>query len=345
MRKVVIHRPGGHERLVVEDAPTPEPGPGQLRIAVAAIGVNYADCVIRMGLYASARELVGYPITPGFEVAGVVSALGPGVAGSWSIGQPVFAVTLFGGYASELVVPASQVFALPPGLSTAQAAGLPTIFLTADHALHVLARARAGEAVLIHAAAGGVGSALVQLARAAGCRVVGVVGGSHKVAAAHELGADVVIDRLAEDLWSAAHAAAPGGYAAIFDANGVSTLRASYRHLAPAGRLVVYGFHSMLPHRGGRPNYLKLAWDYVRTPWFSAMDLVNRNRSVLGFNLSYMFHRQDLLAEAMVRILGGFAAGTLRMPEVTTYPLGQVARAHADLESGRTVGKLVLLPA
>lgn len=344
MRKVVIHRPGGHERLTVAEAPTPTPGPGELRIDVAAIGVNYADCVIRMGLYASAREMVGFPITPGFEVAGTVSALGPDLGDRFAIGQQVFAVTLFGGYAEQIVVPASQTFAVPPGLSLAQAAGLPTIFLTADHALHFLAHARAGETVLVHAAAGGVGSALVQLARAAGCGVVGVVGGPHKVAAARDLGAEIVIDRSSTDLWSAAHAAAPGGYAAIFDANGVSTLRASYRHLAPAGRLVVYGFHSMLPRRGGRPNYLKLAWDYVRTPWFSAMALVNSNRSVLGFNLSYMFGRQDLLAESMARILGGFADGALRMPEVSTYPLGQVARAHADLESGRTVGKLVLIP-
>ena len=343
MRKVVIHRAGGYERLTLADAPAPAPGPGQLRIDVAAIGVNYADCVIRMGLYASARELVGWPITPGFEVAGTVSALGAGVTG-WSLGQPVLALSLFGGYASQLVVPAAQVFTPPAGLSLAQAAGLPTIFLTADHALHTLARARAGEWVLVHAAAGGVGSALVQMARLAGCRVVGVVGGPHKVAAALELGAERVIDRSAGDLWSAARAAAPEGYAAIFDANGVSTLRASYQHLAPAGRLVVYGFHSMMPRRGGRPNYLKLAWDFVRTPWFSAMDLVNRNRSVLGFNLSYMFHRGDLLAESMGRISAGFAAGALRMPAVTTYPMEQVARAHADLESGQTIGKLVLVP-
>lgn len=342
MRKVVIHRAGGHERLQIEEAPTPTPGPGELRIDVAAIGVNYADCVIRMGLYASAREYVGWPITPGFEVAGVVSAIGAGVAGR-SIGDVVMAVTRFGGYATQLVVPASQVFAVPKGLSMAEAAGLPTIFLTADHALHSLARVVAGEWVLVHAAAGGVGSALVQLARRAGCHVVGVVGGAHKVAAARELGAEIVIDRSSEDLWGRARAAAPGGYAAIFDANGVSTLRASYRHLAPAGRLVIYGFHSMLPRRGGRPNYLKLAIDYLRTPWFSAMGLVNQNKSVLGFNLSYMFHREDLLREAMARILGGFADGALHMPAVATYAMDEVARAHADLESARTVGKLVLL--
>ena len=342
MRKVVIHRAGGHDRLTLEDSPTPTPGPGQLRIEVAAIGVNYADCVIRMGLYASAKELVGWPITPGFEVAGRVAAVGEGV--DWELGQEVLALSLFGGYASELVVPATQVFAVPAGLSLPEAAGLPTIFLTADYALHMLARPRAGERVLVHAAAGGVGSALVQMARDHGCEVVGVVGGAHKVEAARQLGCSRVIDRSREDLWAAARASAPDGYAAIFDANGVSTLRDSYRNLAPAGRLVVYGFHSMMPREGGRPNYAKLAWDFVRTPWFSAMDLVNRNRSVLGFNLSYMFHRADLLSEAMTRIVDGFKRGAWRMPAVTSYALDEVARAHADLESGRTVGKLVLLP-
>ncbi len=342
MRKVVIHRAGGHDRLTLEDSSTPTPGPGELRIAVAAIGVNYADCVIRMGLYASAREYVGWPITPGFEVAGEVAAVGEG--SPWQVGQEVLALTRFGGYASELVVPATQVFAVPAGLTLPQAAGLPTIFLTADYALHALARPRAGEWVLVHAAAGGVGSALVQMARDHGCQVVGVVGGPHKVGAARALGCTRVIDRSREDLWAAAKAAAPDGYAAIFDANGVSTLGASYRHLAPAGRLVIYGFHSMMPREGGRPNYARLAWDYVRTPWFSAMDLVNRNRSVLGFNLSYLFHRADLLSEAMTRIVDGFTRGALRMPTVTTYSMDQVAKAHADLESGQTVGKLVLLP-
>lgn len=342
MRKVVIPRAGGYERLTIVEAPSPSPGPGEVRVDVMAIGVNYADCVIRMGLYASAKEYVGWPITPGFEVAGVVSAVGPGVA--WPIGQDVIAVTRFGGYASQVVVPASQVFAAPPGLSATQAAGLSAVFLTADHALHTLARPAAGEWVMVHSAAGGVGSALVQLARLAGCRVVAVVGAPHKVAAAQALGATLVIDRSVADLWPVARNIAPEGFAAIFDANGVTTLRRSYEHLAPAGRLVVYGFHSMLPRVGGRPNWLRLAWDYVRTPWFSAMALVNDNKSVMGFNLSYMFHRDDLLAGGMARILGGFAAGTLRMPTVTTYPLADVARAHADLESGQTVGKLVLVP-
>jgi NADPH:quinone reductase-like Zn-dependent oxidoreductase len=337
----VIHRPGGYARLRLESAPEPVPGPGEVRVAVRAIGVNYADCIVRMGLYASAREYVGWPITPGFEFAGTIDAAGPG--STWSCGQPVFGVTRFGGYATRVVVPQHQVFARPPELTVEQAAGLPAIFLTADYAALELARAPAGSWALVHSAAGGVGSALVQILKAAGCKVVGVVGGPHKVAAVRALGADVVIDKAHEDLWRRARAAAPDGFAAVFDANGPPTLRASYEHLAPAGRVIVYGFHGMLPRGRGTPNWLALAWNFVRTPWFSPLRLCNENKAVMGFNLSYLFHRDDLLATAIGRTLAGFATGALRMPDVTTYALEEVAQAHRDLETGRTIGKLVLL--
>lgn len=343
MRKVVIARPGGYEQLRIVESEDPRPGPGELRIAARAIGVNYADCVIRMGLYASAREFVGWPITPGFEVAGVVDAVGEGVT-RWSIGAPVVAVTRFGGYASSLCVPEHQVFAIPAGLSFVEIAGVPAVYLTAWYGLHALAHARAGEVVLVHSAAGGVGGALCQFGRLAGCRVIGVVGGSHKVEAARAAGADVVIDKSREPLWPAIEAAAPGGVDVACDANGPETLRQSYRHLAPGGRLVVYGFHTMLPRTGGKPRWWRLAVNFLRTPWFSPLALTNENRAIVGFNLSYMFHRADRLAEGMGAALGGLVSGGLRPPPVTTYPLDAVAAAHRDLESGRTVGKLILVP-
>lgn len=342
MRKVVISAPGGHERLTLVDTEAPRPAPGEVRIAVTAIGVNYADCVVRMGLYASAQEFVGWPITPGFEVAGVIDALGEGVTGL-AVGAEVVAVTRFGGYASSVCVPAHQVFAVPQGLSLAEAAAVPSVYLTAWYALHALAHAREGETVLVHSAAGGVGGALCQFGRRAGCRVIGVVGGPHKVEAAKAAGAEVVIDKSRASLWPAVKAAAPAGLDVACDANGPETLRHSYRHLAAGGRLIVYGFHTMLPRTGGKPNLLKLALGFVRTPWFSPLALTNENRGVLGFNLSYMFHRAPLLIEGMAAIAGGLAAGELRPPPITTYPLDQVAQAHRDLESGRTVGKLVLL--
>jgi synaptic vesicle membrane protein VAT-1 len=341
MKKIVIHGPGGHDRLQLETHPDPRPRAGEVRIAVRHIGVNYADCVIRMGLYESAKKLVGWPITPGFEVAGVVDGVGAGVT-DLKAGDAVLALTLFNGYSTSLVVPRAQVFAIPRGLDSAQAAGIPTVFLTAWFALHELAHVRRGEHVLIHSASGGVGSAAVQMAAHAGAQVTGVVGSAHKRELPKQLGAHHVIDKSSEPLWPAAEQIAPGGFHVVLDANGVSTLADSYAHLAPLGRLVVYGFHSMMPKTGGRPNYLKLARDYLRTPRFNPLKLTTDNKSVLAFNLSFVSQRADLLVPAMANILRGFEEGWLKSPPVKCYPLAEAARAHADLESAQTVGKLVL---
>ncbi len=342
-RKVMIPKAGGYEQLHIEELNPVSPGPGEVGVATEAIGVNYADCVIRMGLYASAKEYVGWPITPGFEFAGTVVSVGPGVT-DLAPGARVFGVTRFGGYSTHVAVPRHQVFALPSRLTMEQAAGFPTVFLTAYYALFELAHPRPGATVLVHSAAGGVGSALLQLGRIAGCRMVGVVGGAHKVEPARALGADVVIDKSREDLWAAAERAAPRGYDVVLDANGPSTLRDSYKHLASPGKLVVYGFHSMLPRTGGTPNYAKLAWDWLRTPRFAPLTLTNDNTSVLAFNLSYLFEQRSILEECMARLLGWVEEGRLVSPQVTRFPLDAVAEAHRALESGATVGKLVLVP-
>lgn len=342
-RRVTIRRAGSYERLELETLPGLVPGRGEVVIAAAASGVNYADCVVRMGLYSSAKEYVGWPITPGFEVAGTVKAVGEGVS-DLAPGERVLAVTRFFGYASEVRVPRGQVFALPPGLDLPQAAGIPAVYLTAYYGLLELARPRAGQKALIHSAAGGVGGALVQLAKLSGCEVTGVVGATHKVATARAHGADHVIDKSKEPLWPAAERHAPRGYDVIADANGVATLRQSYEHLRTPGKLIVYGFHTMLPKTGGRPNWLKLAAGWLRTPRFDPLHMTTTSRSVLAFNLSYMFEEQWLLEEAMGRLLAWFAEGKLTPPPVTTYPLERVADAHRALESGETVGKLVLEP-
>lgn len=341
MRKIVVHRAGSHDQLQLEEHPDPIPGAGEVLVEVQAAGVNYADCVVRMGLYESAKKYVGWPITPGFEVAGAVAALGEGVT-DLALGARVFGVTCFGGYASRVVLPRHQVFPLPAQLTIEQAAGFLAVFMTAYFALYELLRLRPGMVVLVHSAAGGVGSALLQLGKIAGCRMVGVVGASHKVDTATRLGADAVIDKSRESLWAAAKRLAPEGYNVILDANGVETLRQSYRHLAPAGKLVVYGFHTMLPRQGGRPNYARLALDFLRTPRFNPLDLCNDNKSVLAFNLSYLFHKAELLHDGMERLMSWVEDGRIQAPPVKTFPLERVAEAHQALESGSTVGKLVL---
>jgi NADPH:quinone reductase-like Zn-dependent oxidoreductase len=342
MRKIVIAKAGSYDRLKLEEAPSLVADAGEVVIDVKAIGVNYADCMVRMGLYESAKEFVGWPITPGFEVAGVVKSLGAGVT-DLAVGDRVFAVTLFHGYATEVKVARAYAFRMPATLSFEQAAGFPSVFLTAWFALHELAHPRRGSKILVHSAAGGVGGCLVQLAKRAGCEVTGVVGSSHKVDAVRAHGADHVIDKSTEDLWAEAERLAPEGWDVICDANGVATLKHSYEHLRRAGKLVIYGFHTMIPKTGGKPNWLKLAADYLRTPRFNPLDLTMHSKSLLSFNLSYLYDRTDVLVEAMAELLGWLEDGSIEAPPVTTYALADCAEAHKAIESGQTTGKLVLI--
>lgn len=342
MRRIVIDRPGGYEALRLVESPDPVPGPGQVRIAVEACGVNYADGIIRMGLYESAKKLHGYPITPGFEIAGRIDAIGPAVR-DHAPGDPVLALTLFGGYTSHIVLPTDRVFALPATLSARQGAAIPTVFLTAWWMAHELSLPRPGDTWLVHSAAGGVGSALAQLGRLAGCRVVGIVGSAHKLDFARASGCSEVIDKSAGDWVERARELAPGGYQAAFDANGVSTLGHSYRLLGPTGKLLIYGFASMLP-RDGRLNWLKLAWDWLRTPRFNPLSMTRDNKSVLACNLSFLSSEGERLRAGMGWLLERFADGRLQTPAVTPYPLARAAEAQRALEGGQTTGKLVLLP-
>jgi len=342
MQRIVIRKPGGYSALELIEEPDPAPGPGEVVIAVEAAGVNYADSIIRMGLYESARRLHGYPITPGFEVAGRIAALGPDVTG-WTIGDAVIGLTLFEGYASHLRLGTDGVFPVPQGLGMAEAATLPTVFLTAWWMIHHQLHPAPGETWLVHSAAGGVGSAILQLGRLAGARTVGVVGGAHKIGHARRMGAAEVVDKSAEPLWVRAEALAPNGYDAVFDANGVATLADSYAHLASSGRLLVYGFHSMLP-KNGRLNWLSLARDWLRTPRFNPLRMTRDNRSVLAANLSFLQSRAPDLRAGMLWILERFERGELAPLPVETRPLQEAAEAQRRIESGATVGKLALIP-
>ncbi|MGE4232872.1 MAG: medium chain dehydrogenase/reductase family protein [Bacteriovoracia bacterium] len=342
-QKVVIHRPGGYEQLKLENHPVAKPKENEVIVKVNACGVNYADVAVRWGIYESAKKYVGWPITPGFEYAGKVVEIGNAVT-KYKLGDRVFGITLFGAYSSHVVVPEHQLFAVPSQFTDAQAAGFPAVFMTAYHALFQNVVIRKGMTILVHSAAGGVGTALLQLAKIAECKVVGVIGSSHKRQTALDFGADYVIDKSTENLWGQAEKIAPEGYDIILDANGVSTLNDSFNHLRPTGKLICYGFHSMLPKKGGHLNYLSLAWKYLKTPSFNPIKMTNQNKSVVTFNVSFLFDRLDLLEEGMNQMLEWIKQGKLKPPIVKEYPLQDVARAHQDIESGKTVGKLVLLP-
>lgn len=337
MKRVVVRRPGGHEALELIEETDPIPGAGQVRVRVRASGVNYADVVVREGYYEAAKGK--YPITPGFEFAGLVDALGEGVA-EFKLGDRVFGFTRFGGYASVQITEPGRLRSMPDDWDFAQCAALPAVHFTAYHALHKVAKVVMGETVLIHSAAGGVGTALLQQAKLAGLRSIAVVGSPRKEGVAREFGADAVVVR-GPNLWADLDRVAPEGFDAIFDANGVTTLKPGFARLKLGGRLVVYGFAEIFP-RGRRPGLLGLAWNWLRVPRFSPLDLTASNRAVMGFNVVFLTEKASLAKVGFDSIAAWARSGALQKPPVTEFPVERVADAHRAIESGETVGKLVL---
>ncbi len=341
MHKVVIHKAGGYERLKLEPHPVPKPGDRQVLIRTEAVGVNYADICVRWGVYESARRFVGWPITPGFEYSGWVEEVGCEVK-HVKPGDPVFGVTLFNGYSTHVCAPADLVWPKPQTLDFEAAAGFLAVHLTAYHGLLQNVVIRPGMRVLVHSAGGGVGSALVQLCKLHNLHVTGVVGRSHKVEYVRQLGADAVIDKSTQSLWVEAKRLCLDGYDLVFDANGPETLAQSYAHLKPTGKLLVYGFHTLLPKQGGRINYLKAALGMLRMPRFNPLSMTSENKGVVAFNLSFLFARTDLLQAAVNDLATWLEAGILQAPKVRSFALADVAQAHQALESGETTGKVVL---
>lgn len=334
MKRVVVKRPGGHEALTLVEEADPVPLPGQVRVRVRAAGINYADTIVREGWYEAARGK--YPLTPGFEFAGVVD----NHAGGFKPGDRVFGFTRFGGYASVQVVMSGRLRLMPPDWSFADCAGVPAVHFTAYHALHQVAKVASGETLLVHSAAGGVGTALLQQAKLAGCRTVAVVGSASKAAVARAYGADAVVVR-GPSLWKDIDKASPEGFDAIFDANGLTTPKPGFKRLKLGGRLVIYGFAEMFP-RGKRPSKLSLAWNWLRVPRFSPLEMTATNRAVMGFNVVFLTDKAELARDGFDAISGWLNKGLLKKAPVKEFPVERVADAHRELEAGETVGKLVL---
>lgn len=344
-----VRRVPGHRSLAIvgEDHADGLPDDCVL-VRVQAFSINYADVTIRWGLYESAIRYVGYPIVPGFDLAGVVEQAGPS-SGGFAVGDRVTGVTFFGGYSARVLVPGKQLRKVPAALSTAEAAALPSVAGTALHALSLAGfwpspPLTTNRAILIHSAAGGVGSMLVQMARLLKCSpIVAVVGANHKIPLCEKLGADVVIDKSSQNLWEEARKASPGGYAAIMDANGISTLADSYRHLARAGRLVVYGFHTNLPSTDliNPLVWVRMAFALTRMPRFDPMDMVLSGRSVHGFNLSFFAEEEDLVQSYMTQIFEWVEGRALVVGHTTEFGLHEVPRAHELIQSGLSIGKII----
>lgn len=338
MTSIQIPRFGGPEVLRVVEGPSPALPPDGVRILVKAAGVCFADVMMRMGLYPEAPPL---PFVPGYEVAGVVAETGPG-ARDFHPGDRVVALTRFGGYATELVVPRSQVRQIPAGMGDAEAAGFPVSFLTAWIALMDLARVRRGDRVLIPGAAGGVGTAAVQVAVRAGAEVVGLVGSSAKRDTALSLGAR---EAFTYDEWGRlARPAGPREFDVIVDARGGAGLRDSIRRLAEGGRVVSYGVSSIAP--GLRRSIPRTLVALAGTPILTPIGLAMRNQGVFGLNLLALFDSErgrNILERAMDAVLEVFREGGFRVIVAGRWPLARAAEAHAFLQERKAAGKLVLI--
>jgi NADPH:quinone reductase-like Zn-dependent oxidoreductase len=336
MRQMVIARHGVPEVLQLRDAEDPVPRGGEVRIAVRAAGVNFADIMARLGLYPDAPKP---PVVVGYEVAGVVDAVGPGVT-PFRAGDQVLALTRFGGYASSVVVPEAFVFPRPSGLSDVDAAAVPVNYLTAFLALYRLANVGAGETVLIYGAGGGVGIAATQLARLRGAVVIGTASAA-KLAAIKSLGVDHPIESRRDHVRAEVQRLTSGrGADVILDPIGGRSFAVSYRLLAPLGRLVLYGVSSIAP--GERRSLWRVARTMFELPTFRPLSLMNHNRAVLGLNLGHLWGEARQLRVAMDLLLQDLAAGRLRPVIARTFPLEHAADAHRYVQSRSNIGKVVL---
>ena len=335
MRRLVIPRYGPPEVLEVREAPDPRTEPGTVRIRVRAAGVNFSDLLARQGLYPDAPRP---PCTVGYEVAGAVDAVGDGVT-ALRRGDLVVATTRFGGQSELVVVPAPFVFPLPPGWTFEEGAAFPVVYLTAHHMLVRVAGAQRGETVLVHAAAGGVGLAVAQLAGILGLRVLGLASAS-KHAVLRDAGV-VPLDSRDPRWFEAARAAAPRGVDVVLDPVGGDSWRQGYRLLASGGRLVCYG--ASVLSDGLRRNLLKTVWRVLRFPRFGPLALMNDNRSVAGVNLGHLWTEAAILAPQVEALLSYAREGKLKPRVDRGFPLAEAAAAHRYIHERRNVGKVVLL--
>ena len=340
MRQVWITKAGPPDVLKPRDGPTPQPGPGEVRIAVEAIGVNFADVVGRLGVYRDAPKI---PYVPGYEVAGRIDALGAGVDDAL-LGQDVIALARFGGYSEMICVPAAQTFARPAAMPVEQAAGFSVAYLTAYAGLIAQARIQAGDHVLIHAAAGGLGLAAVAIARRAGATIYGTASpGKHEFL--REQGVQHPIDYRNQDFERAVMDRTGGrGVQIALDSIGGRSWMKSYRTLAPTGRLVITGVTALAP--GARRSWWGLLKFMLTTPWlrFNPASLANDNKSVSGVNMAMLWDQVDLLRGWMDDLMAWYADGTLPVHVDRVFPLDAAADAHRYLHERKNVGKVILTP-
>ena len=342
MRAVVITRHGEPEVLRVEQRPDPPVGPGEVRVAVSAAGINFADLMARAGVYPDAPSP---PCVVGYEVAGEVESVGPGVE-SHAVGDRVIAGTRFGGYAELVSVPEDQAIPLPDSLSFEQGAAFPVNYGTAYAALVIMGGLKQGERLLIHAAAGGVGIAATQLASKIGAEVFGTASAS-KHEAIRAQGVDHPIDYRNTDFAAEAMRITGGiGLDLIIDAVGPSSFRKDYAILRPGGRLVMFGLSEVQTgEKRDLPAVLRglVRMPLATMPWWRSLAVMNENKGVFGLNMLKWWDDEGL-DRVLEPLSAGLEAGDYEPVVAEAFPFERAAEAHRFIGERRNVGKVVLTP-
>ncbi|MEV8183465.1 NAD(P)H-quinone oxidoreductase [Specibacter sp. NPDC078692] len=325
MKAIVTTGAGGPEVLAISEVPAPTPGPGEVLIDVIAAGINRADVQQRRGFYPpppGASEILG------LEVSGRIAAFGANVTKPFSINQKVVALLTGGGYAAQVCVPAGQVLPLPEGIDVISAAGLPEVAATVHSNLFMTAQLQAGETVLIHGGAGGIGAMAIQLAKAAGARVIATAGSDEKVAMLTSyLGADLAVNYRTDDFVERVKEFTEGrGANVILDVVGAKYLARNVAALATYGRLVVIGL------QGGATAELNLG------------ALLTKRAAIIGTTLRArpIEEKTAIMEGVREHVWPLVASGAVKPMVDRTFPLEQVAAAHEYLDSGEHVGKVLL---
>lgn len=324
MRAMQVTAWGEPRDLQLVDLPDPEPGPRQVAIDVQASACNFFDILMVQGKYQVRPPL---PFSPGGEVSGVVSAIGPGVEGI-ALGDRVFAMLGWGGYASVAIAPAEAVFRMPDTMSFEHGAAFGVVYQTSYFGLVYRAGLQPGETLLVHAAAGGVGLAAVQIGRALGARVLATAGSPRKLEVAKEYGAEAAYDYSSADWVNRVKQATNGrGADVIYDPVGGDVFDLSTKCIAFGGRLLVVGFAS------------------GRIPTIQVNRILLKNIAVVGLHWgAYRQHEPGRIPEAMAALFKLYARGLLVPVISSTYPLSQAATALDEIASRRSIGKVLLLP-
>jgi NADPH:quinone reductase-like Zn-dependent oxidoreductase len=339
MRAVWITSTAGPEGLQVRETADPEPRPGEVRIRVHATGLNFAEVMAAQGLYPDRPPL---PCVMGYEPAGVIDAVGDGVEAN-RVGSRVVALTHFGGHSDVVCAPAEQAFALPEGKDFATAAALPLNYLTAYHMLFRVACVRPGERVLVHMAAGGVGTAALQL-----CRTVDDVTVFGTASAAkHEVlrteGCAHPIDYHTTD-YAAEVRRLTGdqGVDVVLDPLGGADWRKGLKLLRPGGRLVAYGFANLASGQRRRPAHVLK--QVASIPLLTPLQLMNSNRTVSGVNVGHLWSQIAILRQELREVIALWEAGRIAPRIDASYPFAEAAEAHRRILHRQNTGKVVLTP-